>query len=200
MRFALRHILDSVLLDHDFHPDEDSVRVFRTPLPGVLLLEDEVAVTEVAYENAVLRHYAFARHWFKINVTTDQNGAFVETGDQDHRFAFNCDIATPMERDANSIFGVDLFIDVLIRRDAASFYVGDEDEFAQMAEQNVLSAAEQKSAKAGLAELLELIETNRLLPWLEELVPFGVCNPPAAPAMERREVPLRMRPLLRSTW
>lgn len=189
-----------MLLDYDFHPDEDSVRVFKTPLPGVLLLDDEVVVTEVAHDDAVLRHYAFAKHWFKINVTTDRDGRLIETGDEAHRFAFNCDIATPMERDGSSVFGVDLFIDVLIRHDASSFYVGDEEEFDQMAEHDVVSAAEQKAAKAAVSELLGLIDANRLLPWLDELTPFGACNPPGAPPMERREIPLRMKPLLRSTW
>jgi len=189
-----------VLLDHDLHPDEEAVRVFRTPLPGVLRLDDEVAVTEVAYDDVVLRHYAFAKHWFKINVTTDRQGELVETGDKVHQFAFNCDIATPMERDGNSIYGVDLFIDVLIRRDASSFYVGDEDEFVAMSNQNMLSRAEQGAATAALSELLQLIETGRLLPWLDDLVPLGPCDPPAAPPMERRDIPERMKPFVRSTW
>jgi hypothetical protein len=189
-----------VLLDHDFHPDEDSVRVFTTPPNGVVRLDDEIAVTEAVYDGVILRHYAFAKHWFKVNVTTDGNGGLIETGHGVHPFAFNCDIATPMERDGNSTFAVDLFIDVLIRRDVSSFYVGDEDEFAQMATRDLMSAAEQRAAKTGLSELLALIEDGRLLPWLNDLVPFGPCDPPAAPPMERREVPHRMKPFLRSTW
>jgi predicted RNA-binding protein associated with RNAse of E/G family len=191
---------DEMLLDHDFHPDEDSVRVFTTPPPGVVLFDDEVAVTEVGYDGVILRHYAFAKHWFKVNVTTDRHGGLIETGDAVHPFAFNCDITTPMERDGNSTFAVDLFIDVLIRRDLSSFYVGDEDEFEQMAERDLMSAAEQRAAKTALSELLALIEGKRLLPWLNDLVPFGPCDPPAAPPMERREIPHRMKPFLRSTW
>lgn len=42
----------------------------------------------------MLRHYAFADHWFKVNVTTDSGGRVIETGDDSQRFAFNCDIAT----------------------------------------------------------------------------------------------------------
>ena len=137
---------------------------------------------------------------FKVNVTIDRHGELIETGDEVHQFAFNCDIATPMEREGNSIFAVDLFIDVLIRKDASSFLVGDEDEFIQMASDNVLSASEQKAATAGLSELLEMIEARHLVPWLNELAPFGPCNPPVAPPMERREIPPRMKPFLRSTW
>ena len=35
-----------VLSDYDFHPDEATVRIFRTPTAGVLRLDDETAVTE----------------------------------------------------------------------------------------------------------------------------------------------------------
>lgn len=190
---------DRVLIDHDFHPDEDSVRLFLTPSAGVLRLDDEVAVTEVMYDEVVLRHYAFSKHWFKVNVTTDQQGLLVETGEA-QQFCFNCDISTPMERDGLSIFGVDLFIDVLVRRDAKSYYVGDEDEFEEMVEQSLLSKAEASAARQGLTELIEMVEEERLVSWLSELAPFGPCSPPGAPPMERGPIPPRMQPGLRSTW
>jgi hypothetical protein len=95
-----------VLRDHDFHPDEPTVRIFRTPSPGVLRLDDSVAVSETVYDRVVLRHYAFAEHWFKINVTTDLSGGLTETGDDGtRRFAANCDIATPWSGDAGSCPG-----------------------------------------------------------------------------------------------
>lgn len=189
-----------MLTDHDFHPDEDSVRLFFTPPSGILRLDDEVAVTEVMYDEVVLRHYAFSKHWFKVNVTTDVHGRLIETGDEAHQFSFNCDISTPMERDGLSIFGVDLFIDLLIRRDASSCFVGDEDEFEEMAERSLLSKVEASAAREGLTELLAMVEAKRLVPWLNELAPFGPCNPPASPQMERGPVPPRMQPGLRSTW
>jgi hypothetical protein len=104
-----------VLTDHDFHPDEPTVRIFRTLPAGVLRLDDSVAISEACYDGVVLRHYAFADHWFKVNVTTDLTGRLTETGDASHRFAVNCDIATPMVRSGDGTFGVDLFADVLIR-------------------------------------------------------------------------------------
>jgi hypothetical protein len=70
-----------VLRDHDFHPDEPTVRIFRTPSPRVLRLDDSVAISEVVHGRVVLRHYAFAGHWFKINITTDLSGRLTETGD-----------------------------------------------------------------------------------------------------------------------
>lgn len=69
-----------VLADHDFHPDELTVRIFRTPSPGVLRLDD-AAISEAVYDGMVLRHYAFAAHWFKVNVTTGLDGRLTETGD-----------------------------------------------------------------------------------------------------------------------
>lgn len=81
------------------------MRIFRTPSPGVLRLDDSVAVSEAVYDGVVLRHYAFAGHWFKVNVTTGLGGRLTETGDAGRRFAVNCDIATPMERDGDSTFG-----------------------------------------------------------------------------------------------
>jgi hypothetical protein len=40
----------------------------------------------------------------------------------------NCDIATPMRRHGTAVLAVDLFADVLVRADAASYCVGDLDE------------------------------------------------------------------------
>jgi hypothetical protein len=117
----------TVLSDYDFHPDEATVRIFRTPTSGVLRLEDDIAVTEAIHGDVVLRHYSFADHWFKINVTTDLAGNLVETGDAHVPFAFNCDIATPMEYEEDSTYAVDLFVDVLVRADASSYLIGDED-------------------------------------------------------------------------
>ncbi len=89
------------------------MRIFRTPSPGVLRLDDDAAISEAVYDGVVLRHYAFAGHWFKVNVTTGLSGCLTETGDVGRRFAVNCDIASPMERDGDSTFGVDLITDVL---------------------------------------------------------------------------------------
>jgi hypothetical protein len=69
-------------------------------------------VTQAVYDKVVLRHYAFANRWFKVNVPTDRSGELIETGDVAHRFALNCDIATPMEREGDETFAVDLFVDV----------------------------------------------------------------------------------------
>lgn len=191
---------DHVRADYDFHPDENTVRVFTTPSSGVLRLDDDVAITETVENEVVLRHYAFGDRWFKINVTTDVHGGLVETGAAQLPFALNCDIATPMERDGDATFAVDLFVDVLVRADLRSIHVGDEDEFAQAMSVGMVSPAEGGHARRGMVELLKLVEAGRLLPWLDELCPFGPCDPPEAPPMRREEVPRRLLPELRRTW
>src|ERR1019366_5686702 len=77
--------------DFDFHPDEDEVRVFEAGPGGVLRSSGDVYVSAGRYGDVVLWHYAFARHWFKINLTTSLAGQIVETGGDEpcSRFAFN---------------------------------------------------------------------------------------------------------------
>jgi hypothetical protein len=189
-----------VLSDHDFHPDEATLRIFRTPTSGVLRLEDEIAVTEAIHGDVVLRHYSFADHWFKINVTTDLAGNLVETGNAEVPFAFNCDIATPMESEGDSTYAVDLFIDVLVRVDASSYSIGDEDEFVEMLDRGLVSRSEERGARRGLRELLDLVEQRHLLPWLHEAAPFPPVKPPAALPMQRGPIPERLRLGTRRTW
>jgi hypothetical protein len=189
-----------VLSDYDFHPDEATVRIFRTPTSGVLRLDDAIAVTEAIHGDVVLRHYSFVDHWFKINVTTDLAGNLVETGDATFPFAFNCDIATPMEREDDSTYGVDLFIDILVRADASSYLIGDEDEFQEMLDRDLVSRSEEQGARRGLGELLDLLERGHLLPWLQETAPSPPVQPPVALPMERGPIPERLRVRTRRTW
>lgn len=186
--------------DFDFHPDEPTVRVFVTPPAALVRLDDEVAIIEVRDGGVVLRHYAFRDRWFKVNVTTDLEGRLVESGDAANRFALNCDIATPMERDGDAIFAVDLFADVLIRADARRYRVGDMDELEDAPTAGLISAAEAAAAHRGLVDLLELVDAGHLLPWLAELHPFGPCDPPPALPMERCPVPGRLQAGHRPTW
>jgi hypothetical protein len=166
----------------------------------VLRLDDSVAITEADHGGIVLRHYAFAGHWFKVNVTTDRGGRLTETGDRTCRFAFNCGIATPMERAGDSTFAVDLFTDVLVRQDGTSYVVTGRDEFGETLSRGVISAAEGRGAERGLRDLVGLIEAGRLLRWLGDLAPFGPCRPPRARPMRRGRVPARLLPGIRRTW
>lgn len=168
--------------DFDFHPDEEAVRVFACEPGGVLHLSSDAYVSAVRYADVVLWHYAFAWHWFKVNLTTDLNGAIVETGGTTPGgpFAFNCDVATPMRRQAHAVFAVDLFADVLVRADGVSYRVGDLAEFRQARDQGLILPEEARGAERGLAELTGMIERGELLAFLSRTCPLTPSSPPAA--------------------
>jgi hypothetical protein len=63
-------VMAGAVRDFDCHPDEDDVRVSVTEPGGVLRLGDDVYVSAARYGEVILWHYAFARHWFKVNLTT----------------------------------------------------------------------------------------------------------------------------------
>lgn len=81
-----------------------------------------------------------------------------------------------------------------------SYVVADLDELEEMADRDLLSPAENRSAVSGLAELLDLVEQGRLLRWLGEFAPFRPSRPPAALPMVRGPVPGRLQPGIRRTW
>ena len=185
-----------ILRDFDFHPDEDEVRVFVTGPGGILRFSDDVCVYAARYDDVVLWHYAFARHWFKVNLTTDLTGRIVETGGPEPglRFAFNCDIATPMRRHGRTVYAVDLFADLLVRADGVRYRVGDLDEFGQARRDGLILPGEALGAERGLAELTAVIERGELLAFLAQAVPIGPLRPPAAMPVDR--VPVARVPLL----
>jgi hypothetical protein len=188
--------------DFDFHPDESDVRLFTMPRRGVLRIDERVFVAEVRYGDVVLRHYAFADRWFKINVTTDLEGNLVETGPEEERFAFNCDVATPMHADSDAVYAVDLFLDVLVRRDARTCAATGDEEFEDAVGRALISPTEAFGARHGLTELVELIERGDLLAFLADVCPFG--RSAAPPALPERRVSLSDVPqvhrTVRPTW
>lgn len=196
--------------DYDFHPDEDHVRVFTAEPGGVLRFGGDIYVCAERHGEVVLWHYAFARHWFKINLTTDLAGRIVETGDEEPggRFAFNCDVATPMRRRERAVYAVDLFADVLVRADAVSYRVCDLDELGQARSDGLILPAEARGAERGLAELTALVARGDLLAFLSRACPVGPPRPkarhvvPAAAPVGR--VPVAEVPLLgrqsRAAW
>lgn len=182
--------------DFDFHPDEDDVRVFVSQPSGVLHLNSDAYVSAARYGEVVLWHYAFARHWFKVNLTTDLDGRIVETGSDgpDGRFAFNCDIATPMRREDDAVFAVDLFADVLVRADGITYQVCDLEEFGQACRDGLVLPGEARGAMRGLSEITGIIERGDLLAFLSSTCPTGPLDPP--PAAPVGHVPLAQVPLL----
>lgn len=190
--------------DFDFHPDEDDVRVFTVDAAGVLRLDAAVFVSHARYEGAILWHYAFADHWFKVNLTTDLNGAVVETGASEAAdgFAVNCDLATPMWQQDMAVYAVDLFLDVLVRSDGRTYRVCDVDELAHAVAGGQVSANEAAHAAEGLTDLVTMTERGTLLPWLYGVHPFGPADPPAAMPVKRvglAQIP-HLQPGHRATW
>lgn len=190
--------------DFDFHPDEDDVRVFVTEPGGVLRLGDDIYVSAGRYGDVILWHYAFARHWFKVNLTTGLDGRIVETGGDEpgSRFAFNCDIATPMRRRDTAVYAVDLFADVLVHADGVTYRVCDLEEFQQARRRGLILPGEARGAQQGLAELTGMIAGGELTAFLRQACPAGALNPPIASPAGR--TPLTQVPLLseenRAAW
>jgi hypothetical protein len=190
--------------DYDFHPDEPDVRLFRLPRADVLRLDAGAFVSEADFDGIVLRHYAFRDEWFKVNITFDRTGAIVESSPAPGvpAFALNCDIATPMALKDSAVYAVDLFADVLVRKDGVSHQVTDVEQLRQAAADGLLSPREAYRAQQGLDRLIRLIDGGRLLSFLEQACPFGPSR--AAPALPVARVSLDDVPLLqprqRPTW
>jgi hypothetical protein len=178
--------------------------MFTSERDRVLRFSSDVYVCAARYDDVVLRHYAFAQHWFKINLTADLAGQVVETGDDEpgNRFAFNCDIATPMRRHGTAVLAVDLFADMLVRADAATYRMCDLDELNQACHDGLILPEEARGAARGLAELSAIVERGDLLAFLSRACPVGSLQPPAAVPIGY--VPLSQVPLLdletRASW
>jgi predicted RNA-binding protein associated with RNAse of E/G family len=130
-------------------------------------------------------------------------GPIVTVPDQQgSRFAFNCDIATPMRRRDSAVYAVDLFADVLVRADGVTYRACDLEEFRQARSLGLILPGEAQGARQGLAELTGIIERRELLGFLRQVCLPGPLNPPIASAPVR--IPLTQVPLLseknRATW
>lgn len=150
----------------------------------------------------MLRHYAFADEWFKLNVTFDPAGTVIETGPGPISFAANCDIATPMVRIGEDISAVDLFIDVLVRADGSSYMVTDRDEFEDACAAGLVSPAEARAAERGLQRLVGWIESGRLWSLIIEIDPAIAADAPRPLPFQR--TPIGQSPTVmagrRPTW
>ncbi len=178
--------------DYDYHPDEDTVRCFGIPSRGVVISDVRTCVYQTRAqdvyqtmaEDLVLRHYAFADQWFKLNATFDLVGRLIEPGPPGDPFAVNCDISTPMVRLGEDISAVDLFLDVLVRCDG-SYRVVDRDEFEEAASAGLISSAEAQSAEVGLVRLIDWIESGRLWSLLDQIEPGVASLAPSPLPFER---------------
>lgn len=199
-----------MILDYDFHPRADGVRLQEVPGDGVLLADDDVFVSQLLYDGGIVqRRYAFREHWFRVGVTTDLSGRLVETAPEPGTppYAYVIDLATPMQREGDGVYAVDLEVDVLVKADGITYAVTDLDDFQQSIRRGLISPAETEGVRYGLDHLVELIERDQLLEYLAEVYPFGdaaggVPAPPPAPAprtVALADVPL-VQPGKRLTW
>lgn len=175
------------------------VRLFTVPERGIRRWDAQVIVYDVRVGvDLVLRHYSFGDRWFEVNCSLDLDGRFVtEAGPIP--WTFNCDICTPHALAGPDACNMDLWLDVLVGPDGWSHRVIDEADFAEAIRQGWLSDAERDGARAGLAELLGLIRSGELLPFLEQICPFQrVAESERQPPMER--LTLAQLPVLNQAW
>lgn len=195
--------------DYDYHPDEADVRVFGVPESGVLVRTEamylgqtrEPVSSEWSTPPLVLRHFAFADEWFKLNATFTLDGELMETGPEGDSFAVNCDIATPLRWVGSNASAVDLFLDVLVRLDG-SYRIVDRPEFEDALSRRLISSAEAAHAEEGLTSLLGWITSGRLLDLMTEL-PRDLAGE-APPPLPFSRAPLvdvpAVAPYVRATW
>ncbi|MGO1978743.1 DUF402 domain-containing protein [Brachybacterium tyrofermentans] len=195
--------------DYDYHPNELDVRVFGVPEAGVLVRTDEMflgqtrepASSEWGTPSLVLRHYAFAGEWFKLNATLDDDGELIETGAAGDEYVVNCDIATPLRWIGPDATAVDLFLDVLVRRDG-SYRIVDRPDFDDACSRQLISGSEARNAESGLKSLLHWITSGRLQDLLDE--PARHLAAQAPPPLPFGRSPLvdvpAVAPHSRSTW
>lgn len=195
--------------DYDYHPNEPDVRVFGVPEAGVLVRTDEMylaqtrepASSEWGTPSLVLRHYAFASEWFKLNATFSHQGELIETGEEGGEYVVNCDIATPLRWTGSDAYAVDLFLDVMVRRDG-SYWIADRPEFEDACSRQLISDSEARNAEAGLRSLLHWITSGRLQDLIDEPARHLAAQAPPSLPFGRSpldEVP-SVAPRSRSTW
>lgn len=195
--------------DYDYHPNEPDVRVFGVPDAGVLVHTDEMflgqtrepASPDWGTPSLVLRHYAFAGEWFKLNATLDVDGELIETGAAGDEYVVNCDIATPLRWIGPDATAVDLFLDVLVRRDG-SYRIVDRPDFDDACSRQLISGSEARNAESGLKSLLHWITSGRLQELLNEPARHLAAQaPPPLPFVRSPLVDVpAVAPYSRSTW
>ena len=186
----------------EFRPPDD-LRLYEIPAAGVLRIDSNVLVADVVVGDLIARHSGFAKRWLAVNVTTDRAGRLVEMVSRDgFPCAIKCHVATPMLRQGNVCWQVDLWLDLLVRANGRDYLIEDEDEFALARDHGLLSDREVAGALAGLDDVLHLVQTGALLDLLASFCPFGFGAAPVARPFRRllhADYP-EVQPGVRPSW
>jgi hypothetical protein len=128
-------------------------------------------------EGPPIRHYTFPDRWWQANIFIDLDGRPLPDIS-----SFDCDIATPHFVAEGVLCSIDLKLDVLVRADARTYTVKDQDHFEEALREGWIDADERHGAERGLEELVGLIDDGRLLEFLEDVYPL--CDVSDAGAVE----------------
>ncbi|HEV2529370.1 MAG TPA: hypothetical protein VGT61_13070 [Thermomicrobiales bacterium] len=167
----------------EFRPPDD-VRIFPNPAAGVLLDSPDVLVLQVHDGQRLVRHHAFARQWLSATVLLDEDGTPVpQPAAAGGAFLVKCHVATPLRREDDLCWQVDLWLDVLLAEDGRTPILEDEDEFAAARTAGLLSKHEAAKAIESRDAIARLIRSGGLLPYLGAILPFDATVRPAAGPM-----------------
>ena len=118
------------------------------------------------------RGYYFLDRWLSVFVTFDEQLELREDSDHSLPFAFNCDITTPHYRRGNSIFTCDLYIDILVRADGATYQLEDLEDFQKAFASELFGRTWFDNARREMDWLVDLVESSGFPDFLNEVAPF----------------------------
>jgi len=170
-------------LFYNFHPP-DEVRIFATPRAAVKRWDSSVLVFDARIGDGILRKYSFTDRWFEVHCTFDLNGHLrAERGAIG--WAFNCDMCTPAILRDGVFYNVDLCLDVLVQPNGTTYALTDEDDFARKSSAGLLTRTEVVGARQGVGDLIAIIRSTGIIPFLEEILPFDSVtdNQPQGPPL-----------------
>jgi len=124
-------------------------------------------------QGVALRHYSFPDRWWAANASMNLDGTLRTEFGPGTVFSYDCDITTPHFEAFGALCNIDLKLDVFLRPDGVQHVVTDQDDFERCIADGTIDDVDRAGAERGLAELLELIESQRFVALLDEVYPFG---------------------------
>ncbi len=167
---------DRSILIHDTKLP-DRIEVYEIAAASVRRHDDVAFVCDCLMPEGVqgvaLRHYSFPDRWWAANVSMNLDGSLRTEFGPGTAFAYDCDITTPHFEAFGALCNIDLKLDVFLRPDGLEHVITDKDDFERCLADGSIDAFDRAGAERGLAELLALIESRRLVAFLDGIYPFG---------------------------